>query len=79
MTEFGCFADSIILCKLLCYLQNNFSKETCNGLTAAFSGFFITDELVKAKAQLFDLARKLFTSDNGNDGRDLVGLPHQTT
>lgn len=74
--EVACSAELIIICELLCYLQNNFSKSTTNGLITVISGFFTVDEIVFAKNKLFEAAKELFTSESGRGSED---IPHQTT
>lgn len=38
-----CAAELIVICVLLCYLQNNFSKCSMQGLATVISGFFAAE------------------------------------
>lgn len=70
MADVGCFVDSIILSELLCYIQNNFSKSTYEGLLTAISGFYTVEEIVAAKTKLFDVAKVIV--DDGRVPADSV-------
>ena len=70
-----CAAELIVICELLCYLQNNFSKCSSLGLATAISGFFSVEEIEFAKCKLFDIAKEVFTAPT--DGRVAEVLPRQ--
>jgi hypothetical protein len=70
-----CAADLIIICEPLCYLQNNFSKCSMQGLATAISGFYSADEIEVAKCKLFETAKAVFTAPT--DGRAAEALPRQ--
>ena len=69
-----CAADLIIICEPLCYLQNNFSKCSTQGLATAISGFYSVDEIEVAKCKLFETAKAVFTAGaqplGGSEGPD---------
>jgi len=63
------FVNIEIKCELLCYVQNKFFNATKNGLVTAISGFYTLEEIVEAKAKLFDTLEKLRVSGHVIDGK----------
>ena len=56
-----CAAERIVISELLCYVQNNFSKCSMQGMVTAISGFFAADEIEVAKCKLYEIAKDVFT------------------
>jgi hypothetical protein len=70
-----CAVERIVICELLCYVQNNFSKCSMQGLATAISGFYAAEEIEVAKCKLFETAKDVFTAPS--DGRVAEALPRQ--
>jgi len=52
-------ATSMLICELLCFIQNNYGKIPKNELLSILRGFYDDDEVLQAKEMLFDWASKL--------------------
>jgi hypothetical protein len=59
MADVGCFVEVIIICKMLCYVQKNFSKCTLNGLLTTINGSYTIDEIEAVKNKLFEVVKNL--------------------
>jgi hypothetical protein len=76
MADASTSAETLIICELLCYLQNNFARSTANGLLTAISGFYSMEEITNAKHKLYEVIKRAFTSC---DDLDINNLPRFTT
>jgi hypothetical protein len=76
MAETACSVDLVIVSEILCYIQNNISNASKSALLTAVSGFYSGDEIIQAKHKLFEIARELFTHENGLCAE---GLPRQSS
>ena len=53
-----------VFSEVLCFIQNNFGKVLKSNLIGSVSSFYTDDELVAAKACLFDFAEGVSDVDN---------------
>ena len=49
----------VIVCEILCYIANNYADATKHGLLTTVSGFYTSEEIVKAKGIIFDVVGQL--------------------
>jgi len=49
----------VIVCEVLCYIANNYADATKHGLLTTVSGFYTSEEIVKAKDVMFNVVDQL--------------------
>jgi len=75
MADVATSVESFVINELLCYLQNNFSKSTTNGLITAISGFYTVDEILLAKCRIYEMVKQAFVACD----LDTADLPRYMT